>query len=124
MLDYQARSYKRHDTLPQNNYKSIPLKIGGDKIIKNSRAHVLISGRVQGVWFRASTKDKAEELGIKGWVRNTPDGKVEAVFEGPKEKVDEIIKWCHKGPVLARVTNVEVKWEEPKGESEDFKIIY
>ena len=94
------------------------------KIIKNSRAHVLISGRVQGVWFRASTRDKAKELGIKGWVRNTPDGKVEAVFEGPREKVEEIIKWCHKGPVLARVTNVEVKWEKPKNELEDFKIIY
>ena len=94
------------------------------KIIKNSRAHVLISGRVQGVWFRASTRDKAKELGIKGWVRNTPDGKVEAVFEGSREKVEEIIKWCHKGPVLARVTNVEVKWEKPKNEFEDFKIIY
>jgi acylphosphatase len=88
------------------------------------RAHVLISGRVQGVWFRASTKEKADELKIKGWVKNTPDGKVEAVFEGPKEKVEEIIKWCHHGPVLARVTNIDIKWEKPTKEYTDFRIVY
>jgi len=97
---------------------------GKNRYMENTRAHVIISGRVQGVWFRSSTKDKAKELGIKGWVRNTLDGKVEAVFEGPREKVEKIIKWCHKGPVLARVIDVNVEWEEYKGEFEDFKIIY
>ena len=74
-----------------------------------TNVHVLISGRVQGVWYRASTKQKAEQLDIKGWVRNTEDGKVEAVFEGEEKVVQEMINWCHKGPPLARVDNVEVK---------------
>ena len=87
------------------------------------RAHVRIYGKVQGVWFRANTKEMADKLGIKGWVRNVPDGSVEAVFEGDDEAVEEIIKWCHHGPPLARVDKVEVSYEEPKGEK-DFRIIY
>lgn len=87
------------------------------------RAHVKIYGKVQGVWFRAHTKEMADKLGIKGWVRNVPDGSVEAVFEGDDEAVEEIIKWCHHGPPLARVDKVEVSYEEPKGEK-DFRIIY
>jgi acylphosphatase len=89
-----------------------------------TRAHVYISGRVQGVFFRAYTKEEAVRLGVKGWVRNLPDGRVEAVFEGEKEKVDEIIKWCHKGPSYARVDRVDVKWEEYKGEFDSFEIRY
>jgi acylphosphatase len=89
-----------------------------------ARAHVLISGRVQGVWFRANTKDKAEELGVKGWVKNTFDGNVEAVFEGEEDKVKQMIAWCHRGPPLANVTNVKVKYQEFKGEFEEFSIIY
>ena len=80
------------------------------------RTHVFISGRVQGVWFRAHTREKAEELGISGWVRNLPDGRVEAVFEGEDEKVDEMVKWCHRGPPLSRVEKVDVEYETPKGE--------
>ncbi len=87
------------------------------------RAHVKIYGRVQGVFFRANTKEMAEKLGIKGWVRNMPDGSVEAVFEGENEAVEQIIEWCHHGPPMARVEKVDVKYEEPKGEK-DFKIIY
>jgi len=87
------------------------------------RALVRIYGKVQGVWFRANTKEMADKLGIKGWVRNVPDGSVEAVFEGDDEAVEEIIKWCHHGPPLARVDRVEVSYEEPKGEK-DFRIIY
>ncbi len=87
------------------------------------RAHVRIYGKVQGVWFRAHTKEMAEKLDIKGWVRNVPDGSVEAVFEGDDEKVEKIIKWCHRGPPLARVERVEVEYEEPKGE-ERFEIKY
>ncbi|HEB37156.1 MAG TPA: acylphosphatase [Thermoplasmatales archaeon] len=87
-------------------------------------AHVLISGKVQGVWLRANAKDKARQLNIKGWVRNLPDGRVEAVFQGEKEMVEEMIKWCHKGPPLAEVENVEVEWKEPEEEFEDFSILY
>jgi len=89
-----------------------------------SRAHVFIEGRVQGVFFRAHTKEKAEELNLSGWVRNLPDGRVEAVFEGEKSNIEKMIAWCHVGPPLARVEKVEVKWEEPKGEFEGFSIRY
>jgi len=87
------------------------------------RAHVWISGRVQGVWFRAHTRDKAMELGIKGWVRNLPDGRVEAVFEGEEEQVKKMIEWCYVGSPLAKVDDVQVKWEEPRNEF-DFIIKY
>ena len=73
-----------------------------------TRVHVVISGQVQGVWYRASAKQKAEELGLTGWVKNTVDGNVEAVFEGEKALVDEMIAWCWKGPPLARVADVKI----------------
>ena len=87
------------------------------------RAYVRIYGRVQGVWFRANTKEMADKLGLKGWVRNMPDGSVEAVFEGDDENVEKAIEWCHRGPPLARVDRVEVEYEEPQGETE-FRIRY
>jgi len=87
-------------------------------------AHVIISGGVQGVWFRANTKQKAEELGLTGWVRNTNDGCVEAVFEGEERQLEEMIKWCHKGPSLANVKKVEVKKQKPSNEFYDFSIRY
>ncbi len=86
--------------------------------------HVLISGKVQGVFFRANTKQKAEQLGVTGWVKNTSDGKVEAIFEGDEEDVNEIITWCHQGPSLARVDDVDIKEKEVKNEYNDFKIKY
>lgn len=73
-------------------------------------AKVRISGRVQGVWFRQSTKEKAAELGVTGWCRNCPDGSVEAVFQGEKKIINAIIAWCHEGPRMARVDQVEVEW--------------
>ncbi len=79
------------------------------------RAHVFISGRVQGVGYRYSTVDKANELGLSGWVRNLPDGRVEAVFEGTKAAVEEMIKWCHQGPRGAVVKDVAVEYEAPEG---------
>lgn len=87
------------------------------------RAHVRVYGKVQGVWFRANTKKKAEELGVNGWVRNMPDGSVEAVFEGDEQAVEKLIEWCHSGPEMARVEKVEVEYEEPKGEK-GFTIKY
>jgi acylphosphatase len=88
------------------------------------QVHVRISGHVQGVWYRASTKQKAEELGITGWVKNTSDGAVEAVFAGEEEVVDAMISWCQKGPRLAKVTNVEMNDQPYSGEFEGFTIKY
>jgi len=70
---------------------------------------VLIKGKVQGVWFRASTKQQAEILSVVGWVRNTEEGDVEGVFQGSKENVDKLIQWCHRGPRFAHVTEVIVE---------------
>jgi acylphosphatase len=85
---------------------------GQDKV----RAHVFVAGRVQGVGFRAYTVDEAGIRGIAGWVRNTPDGRVEAVFEGGRAAVEAMIEWCRNGPRAARVNSVDVTWEEPLGE--------
>jgi acylphosphatase len=79
------------------------------------RAHVFISGRVQGVGYRYATVDTASQLGLTGWVRNLPDNRVEAVFEGAKVVVEEMIRWCHNGPPAAVVKNVVVEYEEPEG---------
>ena len=89
-----------------------------------ARAHTRISGMVQGVFFRYETQALAEEIGVRGWVRNTPDNKVEAVFEGEREKVEQMLDFCRKGPPGARVIDVEVKWESYKGEFSSFNIRY
>jgi acylphosphatase len=81
------------------------------------RARVRISGLVQGVYFRAETHERAVSLGVAGWVRNTWDGAVEAVFEGEDDRVEGLISWCRRGPAAARVTEVSVEWEEPAGET-------
>jgi acylphosphatase len=86
--------------------------------------HVIISGKVQGVWFRANTKQKAEQLGLTGWVRNTSDGRVEAVFEGEEKLVKEMIQWCHKGPSLAKVEKVEVKNQNLTDGFDNFSVRY
>ena len=93
-------------------------------MMKKTRVHVLIKGRVQGVFFRGETCEEARKLGLSGWVRNRWDGSVEAVFEGDKVAVQEMIGWCYKGPSLAIVRDVEVKWEEYKGEFTSFSIRY
>jgi acylphosphatase len=86
------------------------------------RAHVLISGRVQGVFFRAHTRQVARELRLTGYVSNLPDGRVEAVFEGEDDAVKRAIEWCRRGPPRARVDHVEVRWEEARGDYRDFAI--
>lgn len=85
------------------------------------RAHVRVRGSVQGVFFRVEARDRARSLGLAGWVRNEPDGAVEAVFEGERERVESLIEWCRRGPAGARVEDVDVTWEEPQGE-EAFSI--
>jgi acylphosphatase len=79
------------------------------------RAHVLVSGLVQGVGYRYSTVDRAEKLGLDGWVRNLPDGRVEAVFEGERAAVEAMIRWCRRGPSAAVVQNVTVEMGKPEG---------
>jgi acylphosphatase len=80
------------------------------------RVRVLVRGRVQGVFFRAEARERARSLGVAGWIRNTGDGSVEAVFEGPDEQVDSLVEWCRRGPAGARVDEVEAVPEEPVGE--------
>ena len=92
--------------------------------MENARAHVVVEGRVQGVFFRHHTQEMAVSLGLKGWVRNRQDGSVEAVFEGDKEMINQVIRWCHRGPSQARVTEVRQAWEDYKGEFEDFLVTY
>lgn len=92
--------------------------------MEKARAHLLISGRVQGVFYRSFTEDVAHSLGLKGWVKNCGDGKVEAVFEGKKEDIEKAISLCYKGPPAARVSNIDVRWEDFKGEFDTFSTRY
>jgi acylphosphatase len=89
-----------------------------------ARAHVYVSGRVQGVFFRSETCYKARKRGVKGWVRNLSDGRVEAVFEGEEEAVRELIEFCKMGPPGAKVTKVDVYWEDYAGEFKNFEVRY
>jgi acylphosphatase len=86
------------------------------------RAHVFVAGQVQGVFFRDSTRERAEQLGLAGWVKNLPDGRVEAVFEGSPERVREMIQWCEQGPPHAAVVKVESEFEASKGDLERFEV--
>lgn len=88
----------------------------------NCRVYVLVSGKVQGVFFRSGTKKIADELHLTGWVRNKDDGRVEAVFEGEKEIVDKIVEWCRKGPDYADVKDIQVISEKYIGEFTDFSV--
>jgi acylphosphatase len=88
------------------------------------RAHLFVSGRVQGVNFRYYTQRKAQELGLTGWVRNLWDSRVEAVFEGEEQAVRRALDWCHAGPPSAWVEDVEVTYELPTGEFGGFRVTY
>lgn len=86
------------------------------------RAHVFVSGQVQGVSFRDATRQQAEQLGLNGWVRNTDDNRVEAVFEGEPEAVSEMVEWCKSGPSSADVEDVSVEKEAPAGDLSGFEV--
>lgn len=88
------------------------------------RAHILVGGRVQGVFFRSEVRHEARKRGVKGWVRNLPDGRVEAVFEGEEEAVKALVDFCKTGPAGARVTSVNLKWQPFLGDYKDFTIRY
>ena len=81
-----------------------------------TRCRVSISGRVQGVWFRETCRERATTERVAGWVRNRPDGSVEAVFEGSRAAVERMVSWCHDGPPRAHVAGVEITSESPVGE--------
>jgi acylphosphatase len=87
-----------------------------------NRADLLITGRVQGVFYRASAQQEAMRLGLVGEVNNLPDGSVEAVVEGPKERIDEFVDWCRRGPPSADVENVRVRWSKALGGFRTFMI--
>ena len=90
--------------------------------MSTTRAHVIVRGMVQGVYFRAHTRDAAKSQNVTGWVRNRPDGTVEAVLEGTQQDVKKVIEWCHKGPPWSRVAEVHVDWQDYTGEFSDFSI--
>lgn len=88
------------------------------------RVHLIIEGRVQGVWFRESTRREAVSLGVSGWARNLPDRTVEVLAEGPESQVNELVLWCHHGPPSARVDRVHATPEEWKGEFDSFDVVF
>jgi acylphosphatase len=89
-----------------------------------ARARILVRGVVQGVAFRQSTAWKADRLGLAGWVRNLPDGRVEVLAEGPRDKVESLVAWCWRGPPSAQVSDVAVTWSPPQGDEQGFRITY
>lgn len=88
------------------------------------RARVIIHGKVQGVGFRIAARDMARQIHVQGWVRNNPDGTVEAVLEGNNPAVRRVISWCYSGPTAAQVDRVDVQWEEPTKREGTFSIDY
>jgi len=89
---------------------------------KQVRARVVITGKVQGVYFRAETQRAARQRNVRGWVRNRPDGSVEALFEGDEPSVKAMLEWCRQGSPLSRVEHVDVRWETHKGDWDRFDI--
>lgn len=90
--------------------------------LETCSVHLRIYGRVQGVYYRASMLQEAQQLQLTGWVRNCPDGSVEAVAEGSKAKLDALIAWCHQGPEGARVAGVDAQWQRPENSFVGFAI--
>jgi acylphosphatase len=93
-----------------------------DPLDQRARVHLCIKGRVQGVAFRFSTVDEARRLGVTGWVRNTYEGDVEVVAEGLRDRLQQLVSWCHAGPPAALVTGVEEQWLPYAGEFDAFRI--
>jgi len=92
-------------------------------LLKSIRVRLLIEGRVQGVLYRVTAESKAKQFGVTGWIRNLPSGKVEAIVEGPEDKVNEMIEWCKIGPIAAHVTDVKVEKKDHTGEYDDFRVL-
>jgi acylphosphatase len=90
--------------------------------VATARVHLVASGRVQGVFYRQSTADAARRLGLRGWIRNLPDGRVEAEAEGERRAVESLVEWCRRGPPGARVLDLEVGWDLPGGDLGPFEV--
>jgi acylphosphatase len=88
-----------------------------------ARAHVVVSGRVQGVWYRGSAQAEARSRGVTGWIRNRPDATVEAMLEGEEAAVRAVVDWCRRGPPGARVEGLDVKWLPFEGEFDAMRIV-
>ncbi|RME24719.1 MAG: acylphosphatase [Deltaproteobacteria bacterium] len=86
--------------------------------------HLYIEGRVQGVFYRASARDEARRLGLSGWVKNLPDGRVELLAEGPRDRLEQLLAWCRQGPPAARVDDVTVEWGEYSGSYDGFEVAW
>ena len=86
--------------------------------------HIIVSGRVQGVFFRANAQKQARKLNLKGWCKNLPDRTVEILLEGEESQLEKFLVWCRKGPMFARVDNIETKWKRATGEFNLFSIRY
>jgi acylphosphatase len=104
--------------MPGGEFPARPGEAGEER----GRARALISGRVQGVCFRAFTREEAHRLGLHGWVRNLDDGRVELLAEGPRSRVEALLAWCRSGPPYARVEDVDASWEEWQGDLKGFGI--
>lgn len=102
----------------------MPSVVSGDVTMNNTRMRLIIEGRVQGVWFRESTRREAASLGLTGWVKNRPDGAVEVLIEGPEQDVNRLVSWCRKGPPAARVTGISKEQETWQGEFDSFDIVF
>jgi acylphosphatase len=104
------------------SFSSNPIAVGQPKFcfvpMTMIRIHVLITGQVQGVGYRLATAQQATQLGLSGWVQNLPDGRVEAVFEGDRPSVEQMVQWCHQGPPTATVEAVSAIEEPPQGLTE------
>ncbi len=92
--------------------------------METARLRIVIEGIVQGVFFRANTIEESSKLGLTGWVKNRADGRVEAVFEGDVDGIEQIVEWCKKGPPAAVVRNIETTWEQSTGDYDSFTIKY
>ena len=92
--------------------------------MEGERAHLIISGKVQGVFYRASAKEQADKLNLTGWVRNLPDDSVEIQVEGQKENIKDFLDWCYVGPPNAVVSNIDIEYLQPTGEFSSFNIKY
>ena len=89
---------------------------------ERARVHLHISGKVQGVYYRVTAADEARRLGLTGWVRNLPDGRVEAVAEGSRRHLDRFVAWCRHGPPAAEVSNIDTTWADATGDLEPFQV--
>jgi len=94
------------------------------KIVDNVRVRLIIEGRVQGVWFRESTRMEAVSLRVFGWVKNRPDETLEALIEGPEDQVKKLVSWCHRGPAAANVIEAHQNREDWQGEFNSFDIVF